>query len=137
MVELQRLRREVDKLQIEVALAGFGDGDNMAHVVVEDLGGYAAQVAEGADVTVHKCFERAAVDKPAIHRPGEAQHQHEQINEKAPAICVNHFEVGPVHLGLAARFGLKADVGGLSFLLFDIPYEVSHRVVSAAVAELL
>ena len=129
---------EVKELGVEDGFSGLvAADDDVLHVVVEDLGGHALEIAEGPGVAVHEAFERRAFDELDIGGPAEAQDDHEDVDGGRSARGFFDLEVAPVELGLMARFRFEAGVGQARLALFDRPDVALHGVVTALIAPVL
>ena len=128
---------EVQQLDIEVHLAAVAPDHHMLHVVVEHLGGHAAQVMKRTFVAIQKALQGAALDELDIHRPAVAQQHQEEVDGAGAATGFGDFKVSPVHLSLQPRHGLETAVGDPGLLFFEGTHKALDCVVATGIADLL
>jgi len=88
---------------------------------VQNFRRHPAQVSEGMDVTIKKCFHGAAFDILHVHGPGKTKRHAKGVNRGGGAVRLLNLKITEINLGLPARFGLKSYEGQTGLLLFLFP----------------
>jgi hypothetical protein len=111
--------------------------EHSAHAVVEDLGRHAAKRRESGGVAAQQGLQILVQHEAAPLHPAVAEHQREQPEDPLSAGLIGEHgtEMREVHLGLASRWGLKADFEAGALTRPDLTQEVLRRGVPTAVAE--
>ena len=129
---------EEEDLGVVDGLAGLIPADDdVLHVVVEDLGGHALEIAKGPDVPVKEALECRPLYELGIGGAAVTQDEHEDEDRRRPARGPFDLEVGPVELGLMARLGLESRVGQPRLAILDRPDIPLHGLVAARIAPAL
>src|SRR3990170_341008 len=126
---------EVEKLDVKSRFAILSADNHIFHVIVQNLCRNALKITKRIDMTIHKNIQCAALYKLHVHGPGITENHYKGINSVCLPIRVLNLEITPVNLGLESRFCLKANIGQLSLLFFDITDITFYRIVAAKISD--